>query len=844
MKKQEEFSIQLVLKNKKMHFKTGELMNVSVYAKCKNTESLEGIQYKWYLYRDGLEKCVKVTSTDTVVVSIHPMYAGSRFRLELVMTANERMPSLGKDGLYIGRENTQFVSVSSIAHIEFSATCEEKVMSVEWCDKNTDAFYRKKMKDGEKSDNGQEAFYLLGERFAVVFCIVDLMGYNGQEVVIYREVSGMDEKLTQLINKRIVLPVTEGRVGVSFGRNLLKLGLKSGESREVTAIVRIQESESSTGILGDFRCKFKVDGNDKVETMESYPMQPVMVGSYNVMDNNFEPCKYTRIDVEYTSENKSQQKMVYDEGVMLKAIPVHIIGGKSKTKVTLKDYTTKKCRLSSGEHKKAFFDDTEPLLDVKNGIIELDLKYDYGKDLDDSELIKAWEEGNYLKVMDETAKFKGILKLFDYFLLPFDVVQRHTLQVATCRHSHTLELNMIPDIVWAFHVGFGRAYPDYSKLKTPKYNPKKSIRDQQKAAADARDSLLQGLEFEVGLSAEYNNGQVIDMKNSFVKQVEDASQKVEKVMGWFQLDKFFNFKDEAAQKEFNERVKSDNEAIQYSGRKPSSSKYRPAKLPIPVNMKIQSPMLFIGGTWQYDVNSSNNLSRKGTIKFEADPLLGVELKLDLIACSQYILAVGQVISAIIKGKEALEKLVHIATDGKVEVSLDIEFNIYVKGAIKLKGDLAISDDDKTIALEVVGNIKFGVELSIQCAMEAKTVTITTNGKKTTILSGELGIGGKVESGFTLIPTLGYSTSKGIFVEVELKFDGVTMEINGTAKIEELYKNEEIVKKKKDKKVTEKEKNGWSHKAEFNKPIPLVEEVSLGKMEFIFQNKEKPNENNN
>lgn len=838
MKKQEEVSVKLVLKNKHLRFKTGELMKVAIQAKCKNIDGLEGIRYKWYLYRDGLEKCVKDTSTGEVVVSIHPMYAGSRFQLKLVMTANKKMSALGKNNLYMDWKNAEFVSVSSIAHIEFTPTCEEQVVSVEWCDKNTDAFYRKKMEKGEKSDTGQQTYLLQGERFGVVFCMVDLMGYNGQKVVVHREVSGLDEQCTQVINKSIVVPVTEGRVGVSFGRNLLKLGLKSGESREVTAIMRIQESEFSTGILGDFRCKFKVEGNDKVETMDSYPMQPVIVGSYNVMDNNYEPCKYTRIDVEYTSENKSQQKMVYDEGIMLNAIPVNIIGGKSKTTVTLKDYTTKECTRTSEDHTKAIFDAAEPLLDVKNGKIELDLKYDYGKDLDDSELIKAWEEGDYLKVAGEAAKFKGILKLFDYFLLPFDVVQSHTLQVATCRHSHTLELNMIPDIVWAFHVGFGRAYPDYSKLKTPKYNPKKSIRDQQKAAADARDSLLQGLEFEVGLSAEYNNGQVIDMKNSFIKQVEGASQKVEKVMGWFQLDKFFKFKDEAAQKEFNERVKSDNEAIQYSGRKPNSSKYRPAKLPIPVNMKILSPMLFIGGTWQYDVNSSNKLSRKGTIKLEADPLLGVELKLDLIACSQYILAVGQVISAIIKGKEALEELVHIATDGKVDVSLDIEFNIYVKGAIKLKGDLAISDDDKKIALEMVGNIKFGIELSIQCAMEAKTVTITNNGKKTTILSGELGIGGAVESGFTLIPTLGYSTNDGILVEVELKFDGVIMEINGTAKIEKIKVDRTTRKAKKGKKVVDKEKDGWSHKAELNETIPLVENITLGKLEFKFQNDEK------
>ena len=36
MKKQEEVSIKLVLNNKNLRFKTGELMNVSIHAKCKN----------------------------------------------------------------------------------------------------------------------------------------------------------------------------------------------------------------------------------------------------------------------------------------------------------------------------------------------------------------------------------------------------------------------------------------------------------------------------------------------------------------------------------------------------------------------------------------------------------------------------------------------------------------------------------------------------------------------------------------------------------------------------------------------------------------------------------------
>lgn len=836
MKKQEEVSVKLVLKNKHLRFKTGELMNVSIHAKCKNIESLECIQYKWYLYRDGLEKCVKVTSIGMVVVSIHPMYAGSQFQLKLVMTANKRMSALGKNDLYIDWENAEFISVSSTAHIEFTPTCEEQVVSVEWCDKNTDAFYRKKMKKGEKSDTGQQTYLLQGERFGVVFCMVDLMGYNGQKVVVHREVSGLDEQYTQVINKSIVVPVTEGRVGVSFGRNLLKLGLKSGESREVTAIMRIQESEFSTGILGDFRCKFKVEGNDKVETMDSYPMQPVMVGSYNVMDNNYEPCKYTRIDVEYTSENKAQQKMVYDEGIMLNAIPVHIIGGKSKTKVILKNYTTKKCRRTSQNHTKAIFDGALPLLDIKDGIIELDLKYDYGKDLDDSELIKAWEEGDYLKVVDETAKFKGILGLFDYFLLPFEVMQCHTLQVATCRHSHMLELKMIPDIVWAFHIGLGKAYPDYSKLKTPKYTRKKSIRDQKQAAADARDNLLQGVEFEVGLSVQYNNRRTIDMKNSFIKHIEDVSQKVEKIMEWFHLDQFFKFKDQNAQDEFNKRVKSDNEAIEYTGRKTTSSKYRPPKLPVPVFMSVDRPMLFVGGTWQYDINNSNELSRKGTIELGADPLIKVRGGLDLIACSQYIPVVGQIITAIIRGKDVLERGVNIVSNGKVDVNADIWFNIYIEGIVKLKGELAISDDDKTTDVKMENTLILGVELGIKCSVEVKTITVKSNSQKTTTtISGEVGIEGEVKTGFTITPTLGYSSSKGALVELGLKFEGVILDVSGTAKIEKTKIGEKTKKKNKGKATTEKEQNGWAYKADFDNSFQLVEEKEFDKMKIYFWN---------
>lgn len=793
--------IKLKVDKKEPKFNATETVKIRVTAECYNvTIPKNGLEYEWvYVDSTGFMKFFK---TKKGVVMLHcPNFFCGR-----VMTVKVKV--------YLKyEESDEKIKFSSFDSGKFDIL-QDTIEVKPYCDKKF-------------SDNAE----WLPDVAEMPNCVqnsVIVYGYNGSELGLVRMIK---EKGKIIWKREDKVVVQDNVVSALFNRS----HCTSPTVNDNTYTLQLQLTNARNGkLLKSYSRDYTVKGRDVIKPITGFPIQPVMVGDVTITENNFKPCKYTRIDVEYISKNEPQQKMFFDEGVIFKAIPVYIIGGKSKTTVTLKDYNTQKCRLSSQEHTKAVFDSSSPPLDVKDGKIELNLKYDYGKDLDDSNLIEAWENGDYQKVTGGAVKFNRILKLLDYFLLPLDVVQRHTLQVATCRHSHTLELNMIPDIVWAFHVGFGRAYPDYSKLKTPKYNPKKSIRDQQKAAADARDSLLQGLEFEVGLSAEYNNGQVIDMKNSFIKQVEDASQKVETVMGWFQLDKFFKFKDKDAQKEFNERVVSDKEAIEHIGRKKTSSKHRPPQLPIPVFMSVDTPMLFVGGTWQYDVNSRNELSRKGTIYLEADPLIKVKGGIDLIACSQYIPVVGQIITAIIKGKDVLERGVNIVSNGKVDVNSDIWFDIFVEGTVNFKGELAISDDDTTIALEVKGTLMLGVELGIKCAVEVKTVTVKSNSKSTTTISGEVGIEGKVETGFSITPSLGYSSSKGVLVEVGAKFEGVIMDVSGTAKIEETKKIKKQVKRKKGKNQVEKEQDGFSYETKFGDSFQIVKENNLGKLEFNFQ----------
>ena len=180
----------------------------------------------------------------------------------------------------------------------------------------------------------------------------------------------------------------------------------------------------------------------------------------------------------------------------------------------------------------------------------------------------------------------------------------------------------------------------------------------------------------------------------------------------------------------------------------------------------------------------------------------------------------------------MERGVNILSNGKVDVSVDIWFNIYLEGTVNFKGELAISDDDKTVALKAEGTLMLGVELGIKCAVEVKTITIKSKSKTITTIRGEIGLEGKVETGFTITPSLGYS-SKGVQVEVGAKFEGVILDVSGTAKIEKTENKKKQAKPKKGKPQVEKEQDGYSFGKKFGDSFELVKEADLGTLEFNF-----------
>lgn len=749
MKEHEDISVKLVLKNNNLHFKAGELINIPVRAECKNIENLKGVKYNWTLYMEGQEKCVKTTSLGSVMVSIHPMYAGYKFRLVLNLTANEKLSSNKEEGAYIKWDNAEFSPFSTISEIKFTPTYEKKVISVKWCDKEMNPFYTKEMGEKQKSDIVEQSFHLQGERFGAVFCLVELLGYNGSKVLVHREITGLDEQYAEITNKTNVIIITEGNISLSFGRNLLKLGLKSGESREVTAIMRITDLKKST-IIGDFQYKFKVDGNDIIEKMGAYPLQPVIVGNYNITENNYMPCKYTQIDVEYTKdkENKEKQKVtVFKEGSYSKNF-VNIIGGKRKVNVTLSEYTPNKCRLKDKSHKEKkvpfmLYGERKKELPInvseKKGTIEnIELKYKYEDDF------------------------------FKMILLPTEgIMQTSVLYTgnANCRHSNNVALNMYPDIKWEAFIELGSTDPTmYSHTNMPaEYSIFK--KHQEKALTAAKKD--KNIELSFGLLATYDDGKEKELSGKIEESVKTASQILKTI------------RDALDALSFKKTVNENKDKLRARNIVPKNSK-------TPFFLEISSPVLKVGGGWQYGLDSKNQLMRKGEIAVSASPLIEAKGGIDLIACSTFIPVVGQIIKAILKINDLAEWTTKVLSNGKAKYEGLIWFNLYLKGSIGIEGVFEFSKEEKEIDISTPMNIKFIVELGLSAEVKVETVTISGKESRTV----KAGADGSASTGLTFKPSMGYSTEEGMFLGFDVGFDGITLTVNGEVKYEEARKGRE------------------------------------------------------
>ena len=713
--------IKLKVDKKEPKFNATEAVKIRITAECHNvTIPKNGLEYEWsYVDSTGF---MKSFTTKKGVVMLHcPNFFCGR-----VMTIKVK----------VNLEFSKFDEKIKFSSFDFGKfdTLEDTIEIKPQCNKKL-------------SDNAE----WLPDEVEMPNCVqssVTLYGYNGSEMGLVRMIKEKGKIIWKGEDK---VMVRDNVVSALFNRN----HCTSSTADDSIYTLQFQLTDARNGsLLKSYSRDYTIKGREAIKPLAGCPIQPVVVGDITIAENNFKPCKYTQIDVEYTKdkEGKEKQKMtVFKEGLQ-STNTVKLIGGERKITVTLLEYTPKKCTLKENSHKKKeevpfmLYGENKSKLPIsvsgKTGKIEnIKIKYNY-----------------------------GIINAIKTLWLPMSgIVQTSKLYTsyANCRHFNDVIFNMYPDTKWEAFVELSSSKPRlYSHTNMP---AEYSIfeRHQKKALSAAKEDKDIGLSFS--LMATYDDDIEIKLTADIEKSVKTVSHVLKTI------------RDALDVLSFKKSVDDNKDKLKARNVLPKSSK-------LPVFIEISSPVLKIGGGWQYDLNSENQLIRKGEIAIAASPLIEAKGGIDLIACSTFIPVVGQIIKAILKLNDFAEWATKYLSNDKAKYEGLIWFNIYLKGSLSIVGTVKLSEENRTVKFESPVNIVFVVELGISAEVKVETVTITGNNTYTV----RAGASGEASTGLTFKPSMGYSTDEGIYLGFKVSFDGIILTVSGEAKFEQKKKGKKTL----------------------------------------------------
>ena len=386
--------IKLKVDKKEPKFNATEAVKIRITAECHNvTIPKNGLEYEWsYVDSTGFMKFFK-TKKGVVMLHCPNFFCGRVMTVKVKVNlkageSDEKMKFSSFDsGKFDILEDT----------IEIKPRCDKKLAdNADWLPE-----------EAEMPNRVQSS--------------VTVHGYNGSELGLVRLIKEKGKIIWKSEDK---VMVQDNVVSALFNRN----HCTSNTTDDSTYTLQFQLTNARNGsLLKSYSRDYTIKGHEAIKPLSGCPIQPVMVGDVTIQENNYKPCKYTQIDVEYTkdSEGKEKQKVtVFKEGGQSKNT-VNIIGGKREVTVTLLEYTPDKC--SSHNNKKAILKgyniDSDGLpINIIDGKISKEFEYQYNA----LTSICVWP-------ISEVS------------------IQKYQLEIATCRHTSDILINHYPDVKWALN---------------------------------------------------------------------------------------------------------------------------------------------------------------------------------------------------------------------------------------------------------------------------------------------------------------------------------------------------------------------------------------------------------
>lgn len=628
------------------------------------------------------------------------------------------------------------------------------ILRVEWTDFNYHSLKGKKVKFGSCVLLHIYTKALYGQEVAIYLWDRDLFSPNDSLKI------GKDSKFTREVNIHKVLPFEAGKEGVSD--KLLRADQPQNDNKAEKEsfvqkiIVQVSvdyfwrayagdhlkiypsiQSKKTDAFFENFTREFLEVADDGMMCTSPQPVSsnPAMIGEVETNINAYHPCQYKMID--YIND-KGETINIYKEesGVSQNAkIEIGIIAGSDPKKFSFKVD-------DAAETKDCSFDGKPN--DHERGIFV----YDKNK------LPSNFVIGNHTqKSIEGTAKFDYDSNNIFNYIWPTKPVAGDfphlNLTSVTCRHRHHVRLTIYPDVVWSLAFTFALKNPlafTHSNLTGGKIF--------EEAQSKARKSGYDRYRLSQG-------GQVPDEFSLSLKAKWDKKESTGPAV--YGIEKEYALKYSKKISDFMGvllRIKQLAEKVKNT----AGGQARSITPGLPFSFEVLSPKLGTAVEWKNEL-INNKISTAGLIKLTADPLIGAEFIIDMLALATKMHPIVNIIKTSLDiGLEFLGGYI------KLDLKFYGQLNITIE-TLQINTLTGISAGSKPLMITGKMGVMLIFQLKVQGKVEAFGVTVELS------FNAEA----KVDAYFGGIFLVGNDAS-GVYADITGQFSGLLLTLKVECKI--------------------------------------------------------------
>jgi|GEM_PF-1493943 len=501
----------------------------------------------------------------------------------------------------------------------------------------------------------------------------------------------------------------------------------AGDDLKIFPIVK---SIKTGAFFTDFgRSYLQVSTDKKSIVLDELPIpatnMPLIVGNVETNVAYFDHCKYTAIELEYEKGAKTATVEIFKENPSVLYNPnieIGLILGSEPKKFSIKvdnDSNTDECRY-------------------------VDKPKDHGKNIftfDKSKLPKNIRITKHEpKSIEGTAYFEfDLVDLPKYFWLSENnskAISKLPISAATCRHKHNIFLKVVPEIEWTVNflyntpdpVWYGRSEPNYNIYSTETTAVRDNI-----SASDIKSTgdvvALADLKREENINNKNTKDGRVKIATNANRYFGDAKSNFGLTVravydGGKSQELSFKFAEEYRKTlsiiksiyDLVDKVAGAKEARKASESLPPSLLGRKNMM----SLSLLPPAPSVGVGWKY-TNTNNRLGIELAARAKIVPLIGGELRIDVLALADKIPLFGKLITALDLATWLAEKISMDALSINYRIDLTFYANLALEEAFIKYSEAQEKGKRLDADLKISGTL--GGKLELEMGLKLSTIQI-------------------------------------------------------------------------------------------------------------------------